>query len=249
MMLEGLNVRNTDSAAQSEFLIFQGFEQLPPELPPARGEVCGEVPGNLWGLGCPCEIRNDIHPMAADLVAVLVHAIAGRACEIVVECHVGDSYRGISQETVLDSILEQRWVFKDADHTFMWKPKLRILDKYENRKNKVALGHFLDVCVYCSAEAQTESAIHPLTQKDQRARPSSRERKSIKIKASKKIAFRSAKELKEDVDWGWRVKDPPSPSEPYRSGLVVSSAGLRRCWPTSLFISSILTLLVPLKLA
>lgn len=38
-----------------------------------------------------------------------------------------------SLETVLNSIAEQRQVFKGADHAFMWKPKLRIPDICESR--------------------------------------------------------------------------------------------------------------------
>jgi hypothetical protein len=41
----------------------------------------------------------------------------------------GVAYRGSSLETVLDSIAEQRQIFKGADHAFMWKPKLRIPDR------------------------------------------------------------------------------------------------------------------------
>ncbi|WP_262031614.1 type II restriction endonuclease [Microvirga sp. Mcv34] len=74
----------------------------------------------------------------------------------------GNAYRGSSLETVLDSIAEQRQVFKGADHAFMWKPKLRIPDIYENRDNQVAFGRFLDVCLCCSGEGQVVSAIHAL---------------------------------------------------------------------------------------
>ncbi len=77
----------------------------------------------------------------------------------------GNAYRGSSLETVLDSIAEQRQVFKGADHAFMWKPKLRIPDIYENRENQIAFGHFLDVCLCCNAEAQIVSAIHALDTK------------------------------------------------------------------------------------
>ena len=77
----------------------------------------------------------------------------------------GNAYRGSSLETVLDSIAEQRQVFKGADHAFMWKPKLRIPDIYENRDNQLAFGHFLDVCLCCNAEAQVVSAIHALDAK------------------------------------------------------------------------------------
>jgi type II restriction enzyme len=74
----------------------------------------------------------------------------------------GNAYRASSLETVLDSIAEQRQVFKGADHAFMWKPKLRIPDIYEDRSNQLAFGQFLDVCLCCSAEKQLVNAIHAL---------------------------------------------------------------------------------------
>ena len=45
----------------------------------------------------------------------------------------GNVYKGSSLETVVGSIAEQRQIFKGADHAFLWKPKLRIPDIYENR--------------------------------------------------------------------------------------------------------------------
>ena len=77
----------------------------------------------------------------------------------------GNAYRGSSLETVLDSIAEQRQLFKGADHAFMWKPKLRIPDIYENRVNQVAFGRFLDVCLCCSVEEHLIEAIHDLDRK------------------------------------------------------------------------------------
>ena len=74
----------------------------------------------------------------------------------------GNAYRGSSLETVLDSIAEQRQVFKGADHAFMWKPKLRIPDIYENRQNQVAFGSFLDTCLCCNAEEHVVEAIRAL---------------------------------------------------------------------------------------
>ena len=74
----------------------------------------------------------------------------------------GNAYRGSSLETVLDSIAEQRQVFKGADHAFMWKPKLRIPDIYENRLNQVAFGNFLDTCLCCSTEEHLIEAIRTL---------------------------------------------------------------------------------------
>lgn len=53
-------------------------------------------------------------------------------------------YKGSSLETVVGSISEQRRIFKGADHAFLWKPKLRIPDIYENRENQAAFGRFLD---------------------------------------------------------------------------------------------------------
>ncbi|MFD2181759.1 type II restriction endonuclease [Rhodoplanes azumiensis] len=76
----------------------------------------------------------------------------------------GNAFRGSSLETVLDSISEQRQVFKGADHAFMWKPKLRIPDIYENRQNQIAFGRFLDTCLCCNSEAQIVAAIHRLDQ-------------------------------------------------------------------------------------
>lgn len=64
----------------------------------------------------------------------------------------GVAYRGSSLETVVHSIAEQRQVFKGADHAFLWKPKLRIPDIYENPDNQRAFGRLLDACVCCDTE-------------------------------------------------------------------------------------------------
>lgn len=74
----------------------------------------------------------------------------------------GVAYRGSSLETVVKSIAEQRQIFKGADHPFLWKPKLRIPDIYENRENQLAFGQFLDTCMCCNTEAQLLSAVHRL---------------------------------------------------------------------------------------
>jgi len=76
----------------------------------------------------------------------------------------GTAYRGSSLETVVKSIAEQRQIFKGADHPFLWKPKLRIPDIYENRDNQFAFAHFLDTCTCCNTEAQLLSAVHKLDQ-------------------------------------------------------------------------------------
>lgn len=77
----------------------------------------------------------------------------------------GVAYRGSSLETVLDSIAEQRQIFKGADHAFMWKPKLRIPDIYESPDNQRAFGRFLDTCVCCSVGDAIVEAIHVLDRK------------------------------------------------------------------------------------
>ncbi len=52
----------------------------------------------------------------------------------------GSAYKGSSLETVVGSIAEQRQIFKGADHAFLWKPKLRIPDIYEDRENASTSG-------------------------------------------------------------------------------------------------------------
>lgn len=71
----------------------------------------------------------------------------------------GTGYKGSSLETVVGSIAEQRQIFKGADHAWLWKPKLRIPDIYEDRENQVAFGRFLHTCACCSAEGQVIDAI------------------------------------------------------------------------------------------
>ncbi len=74
----------------------------------------------------------------------------------------GTAYRGSSLETVVHSVAEQRQIFKGADHAFLWKPKLRIPDIYENPENQRAFGRFLNTCDCCDGEAEIVSAIHAL---------------------------------------------------------------------------------------
>ena len=72
----------------------------------------------------------------------------------------GHVYRGSSLEVVVDSIAEERQIFKGADHAFLWKPKLRIPDIYENADNQHAFARLLHTCeCYDTAEAVIE-AIH-----------------------------------------------------------------------------------------
>ncbi len=74
----------------------------------------------------------------------------------------GNVYKGSSLETVVGSIAEQRQIFKGADHAFLWKPKLRIPDIYENRANQLAFARFLNTCVYCTGEDGVVAAIREL---------------------------------------------------------------------------------------
>ncbi len=74
----------------------------------------------------------------------------------------GVAYRGSSLETVVHSIAEQRQIFKGADHAFLWKPKLRIPDIYEDRGNQLAFGRFLDTCLCCQSEAELVEAVRVL---------------------------------------------------------------------------------------
>ncbi len=66
---------------------------------------------------------------------------------------------------MVGSIAEQRQIFKGADHAFLWKPKLRIPDIYEDRENQAAFGRFLDTCLCCSTEAAVIEAIHRLDER------------------------------------------------------------------------------------
>ncbi len=77
----------------------------------------------------------------------------------------GNAYRGSALETVVSSIAEQRQIFKGADHPFLWKPKLRIPDIYENVENQRAFGILLDTCLCCDGEQQIIEAIRHIDAK------------------------------------------------------------------------------------
>ncbi len=74
----------------------------------------------------------------------------------------GTAYRGSPLETVVAAIAEQRQIFRGADHAFLWKPKLRIPDIYENPDHQRAFGRFLRACDCCDDEAGVLQAIHAL---------------------------------------------------------------------------------------
>jgi type II restriction enzyme len=77
----------------------------------------------------------------------------------------GTVYKGSPLETVVGSIAEQRQIFKGADHAFLWKPKLRIPDIYENRENQLSFARFLDTCACCNGEEQLLTAIRRLDER------------------------------------------------------------------------------------
>ncbi|HQR18124.1 MAG TPA: hypothetical protein PK948_07125 [Gemmatimonadales bacterium] len=74
----------------------------------------------------------------------------------------GNTYHASSLETVVGSIAEQRQMFKGADHAFLWKPKLRIPDIYENRENQLGFARFLDACACCDTDEAVVAAIRRL---------------------------------------------------------------------------------------
>ncbi len=76
----------------------------------------------------------------------------------------GNEYKESSLQTVVGAIAEQRQIFKGADHAFLWKPKLRIPDIYENRDNQRAFGQFLHACTCCSDEDGVVTAIRRLSE-------------------------------------------------------------------------------------
>ena len=77
----------------------------------------------------------------------------------------GTVYKGSPLETVVGSIAEQRQIFKGADHAFLWKPKLRIPDIYENRENQLSFARFLDACACCNGEDHLLTAIRRLDER------------------------------------------------------------------------------------
>jgi type II restriction enzyme len=77
----------------------------------------------------------------------------------------GSAYRGSSLEVVVGSIAEQRQIFRGADHAFLWKPKLRIPDIYENPGNQRAFGDFLSTCLCCEGEEALLAAIRRLDER------------------------------------------------------------------------------------
>lgn len=67
---------------------------------------------------------------------------------------------------VVGSIAEQRQILKGADHAFLWKPKLRIPDIYEDRANQSAFARFLNTCSCCTEEAQIIGSIQTINRQE-----------------------------------------------------------------------------------
>ncbi len=74
----------------------------------------------------------------------------------------GNVYKGSSLELVVGSISEQKQIFKGADHAFLWKPKLRIPDIYENAENQRAFAKFLSTCACCDDGESLIAAVRHL---------------------------------------------------------------------------------------
>lgn len=74
----------------------------------------------------------------------------------------GNCYKGSSLETVVGSIAEQRQIFKGADHAFLWKPKLRIPDIYEDRDNQRAFARLLHHCACCDTQEEIIAGIEAI---------------------------------------------------------------------------------------
>lgn len=74
----------------------------------------------------------------------------------------GNVYKGSSLETIVGSIAEQRQIFKGADHAFLWKPKLRIPDIYENREKQLAFARLLHHCACCDTEGDIIAGIEEI---------------------------------------------------------------------------------------
>ncbi len=66
----------------------------------------------------------------------------------------GNDFKETSLEFVLTCITEQKQVFEGAAHPFYWKPKLRIPDIYENERNKITFGQFLENILNATMEEQ-----------------------------------------------------------------------------------------------
>lgn len=70
--------------------------------------------------------------------------------------------KGSALEIVMDVIAGQTEIFKGAKHAFMWKPKMRIPDIYENRENQLAFAQMLDTVVSTNQPDKMLAAVNTL---------------------------------------------------------------------------------------
>jgi type II restriction enzyme len=77
----------------------------------------------------------------------------------------GTIFQDSTLQTIVRSISEQKQIFKGADHAFIWKPKLRIPDIYENRDNQLEFGIFLKRCIETSTEEELLKAVRKLDER------------------------------------------------------------------------------------
>lgn len=73
--------------------------------------------------------------------------------------------RGSALEEVMDVIASQTEIFKGAKHAFMWKPKLRIPDIYENRDNQLAFATMLSEVLKTNNSVKMLLAVNSLANK------------------------------------------------------------------------------------
>lgn len=76
----------------------------------------------------------------------------------------GGAYRGFPLETMVPSIAEQRQIFKEMDHAFLWEPKLYIPGIYENAGHQRAFARLLYMCNCCDAGQELVQVIQQLNQ-------------------------------------------------------------------------------------
>ena len=69
---------------------------------------------------------------------------------------------GSALETVMDVIASQEEIFKGAKHAFMWKPKMRIPDIYENRENQLAFAEMFDQILHTNNDLKMLMAVNEL---------------------------------------------------------------------------------------
>ncbi|MEO3720037.1 type II restriction endonuclease [Lacticaseibacillus paracasei] len=73
--------------------------------------------------------------------------------------------RGSALEEVMNVIASQTEIFKGAKHAFMWKPKLRIPDIYENRENQLAFATMLSEVLKTNSSIKMLLAVNALANK------------------------------------------------------------------------------------